>query len=132
MQLVQAAYVSRARGARPLHDVAEIIGVSVRNNRAKELTGALLFADGLFVQVLEGDAGRVRSLLARLETDARHVDMRIVGLRSVRARSFPNWAMQHVGLGDRGWSGGAVAYHLNHDEIVGLLTEAAAGASITT
>ncbi|WP_392354468.1 BLUF domain-containing protein [Brevundimonas sp. LF-1] len=35
-------------------NLAEILGASARNNRQDEITGVLAYADGTFIQVIEG------------------------------------------------------------------------------
>jgi hypothetical protein len=90
-------YVSRAAlgiGAREAYD---IIRVSHNRNSRYGLTGALILFDGHFLQVLEGDAIRLRERYARIATDPRHTDVVLRQCAAVRHLSFESdWmAMRH-------------------------------------
>lgn len=93
--LTRAIYVSDAvgqAGATAL-SLAEILGVAIRNNRLRNLSGALLFHDGRFLQMIEGAAPDVERLLADLTADPRHQDIRILVRGPVAARRFTGWPM---------------------------------------
>ena len=45
----------------PLH-LANILGASARNNRYEGITGVLAFADGIFIQAIEGPTHAVKPL----------------------------------------------------------------------
>jgi hypothetical protein len=92
--LERLLYASTA--ARPtdsLLNLAEILAVSQRNNDRDGLTGALAVHEGRFIQVVEGRSDALNSLLARLKTDARHRDIRIIDRQPVAARQFGQWSM---------------------------------------
>lgn len=83
------AYVSRAAGGVGPREVYDIIRSAHNRNGAAGLTGALVFVDGHFVQVLEGERFRLDACLARIAADPRHeaLDLRT---RSVADhRMFP-------------------------------------------
>lgn len=94
-QLCRAIYVSRAVGqaGTSLLSVAEILGVSERNNRRDRLTGALLYHDGWFLQALEGARIDIDRLMTRLRADPRHRDIRVLAYDPVDRRAFPDWSM---------------------------------------
>ncbi len=94
----RTVYLSKAVGGagRTLQSVVEILGESQRNNTRDGLTGLLLAHDGWFLQVLEGDRGRIDHLLARLSRDRRHTDIRILSAEPVAARSFGDWSMGQI------------------------------------
>ena len=52
--------------------IEQILLVSRRNNEAAEITGALLFSDTNFSQVLEGPRAEVERLYETLNHDPRH------------------------------------------------------------
>lgn len=97
-QLCRAIYVSRAVGqaGTNLLSVAEILGVSERNNRRDRLTGVLLCHDGWFVQALEGARVDIDRLMTRLEADPRHTDIRVLAFDTIEHRAFPDWSMGQV------------------------------------
>lgn len=88
--LTRAIYVSEAvgqAGATAL-SMAEILGVAIRNNRTRNITGVLLFHEGRFLQAIEGAAPDVERLLNQLRQDERHERMRMLFHAAVPARRF--------------------------------------------
>lgn len=71
-------YVSRAAPGIGARDCYDIIRQAHNRNSRDGLTGALLFLDGHFVQVLEGNRHRVRERFQVIAADPRHtaVDLR--------------------------------------------------------
>ncbi len=62
-------------------------------NALNEITGMLLYCEGVFVQLLEGEEAKVRETFERISKDPRHTDIQnIVSGRSEK-RYFPNWLM---------------------------------------
>ena len=102
--LVQIVYGSST--ARPLSEaeLVEILRVSRRNNAAVGVTGALLYADGNVMQVLEGPAPAVQATYDRIARDPRHRHVLPLVRGEVAERSFPDWAMG--GFRDPGALGG--------------------------
>ncbi len=62
-------------------------------NRSTGLTGCLLYQDGLFMQMLEGQREVVSALMDKVMTDPRHRDVRIVMEGPARRRVFLDWGM---------------------------------------
>lgn len=74
----------------------EIFTTARSTNKKLGITGALLLTEDVFVQVLEGDETAVRGLLARIEADPRHDDVRVLTAETVPQRVFSRWAMARV------------------------------------
>lgn len=66
------------------------------NNKARDITGALLVANGWFVQTLEGDEAAVRTLFTRIEDDPRHDEVTLLETCTVESRVFARWSMAKV------------------------------------
>ena len=64
----------------------------VRNSH-DELTGMLLYKDGSFMQVLEGEKENVFRTYARIQKDTRHKDISLLREREIESRSFDGWSM---------------------------------------
>ncbi len=77
-------------------ELGNIFSVARSRNKASDVTGALLVTDGWFVQTLEGDETTVRDLFARIETDPRHDEVRLIEAHYVPDRVFSHWAMAKV------------------------------------
>ncbi|WP_426042134.1 BLUF domain-containing protein [Brevundimonas sp. TWP2-3-4b1] len=92
--LERLVYRSDAVGAAdgPM-DLSEIVATSVRNNGRRRITGALAYQAGTFVQVLEGDPEALTALMADIEADARHRNVRVLARWPVQAQLFLGWAM---------------------------------------
>jgi uncharacterized membrane protein (DUF373 family) len=63
------------------------------NNAAKHITGILLYAQGTFFQVLEGDETAVNNLYAVIEKDPRHKNVTLLEKQEISERTFPYWSM---------------------------------------
>lgn len=74
-------------------EIAEILAVSRANNARDGVTGALLYSDGCFAQVLEGDLGMVQRTFERIQRDTRHGDVIVLEARRAEARIFGMWDM---------------------------------------
>jgi hypothetical protein len=70
--LERIIYVSRAAPGVALADVFGIIRDSVPRNRADGVSGALVFLDGWFAQVLEGQGPALGAAWTRIARDPRH------------------------------------------------------------
>lgn len=89
----QIIYVSAAK--RPQTD-AELIGllnVSRVRNKAADLSGLLLYDQGCFLQVLEGEPARLAAMFAKIARDERHHRISKLVDAPVDARSFAAWSM---------------------------------------
>jgi hypothetical protein len=69
-----------------------ILEASRRNNSANEVTGILLYLDGAFMQVLEGESNAVQKTYTRICADKRHWNT-LVLLDREGTRAFPDWSM---------------------------------------
>lgn len=91
--LQRVLYVSRAAPGVDLPQVYDIIRTSHALNPAQGLSGALVFLDGWFAQVIEGPAAPLDAAFTRICADRRHERP---GLRlrcSALGRLFPGQAM---------------------------------------
>ena len=90
-------YISSASGSFGQPDLDQILGKSRLNNAARGLTGVLLFHDGCFFQVLEGEAATVERTFATISRDTRHGGVIVLESRTIVERGFPQWSMGYVG-----------------------------------
>ena len=80
--------------------VQDILDVSIARNVARDVTGALMFNDAHFAQVLEGPRLAVRDIFQSILKDRRHSDVEVVEETWLENRDFANWAMARVDGGD--------------------------------
>jgi hypothetical protein len=93
MPLYRTAYKSAVSKPITKTELRQILKSSQDNNYADNVTGALLFDSGIFLQVLEGKRGKINSLLARLTKDPRHSNIELIGLEPIEKRQFETWSM---------------------------------------
>ena len=91
--MLSIAYVSAATDPVTDDEIAEILVHARANNLRNELTGALLYHGGRFIQILEGPEERVRERYAIIAADPRHRILEIVREKTIDARQFPEWTM---------------------------------------
>jgi hypothetical protein len=86
-------YVSSAVVPFSPSDLADLLAKSHKNNSALGITGMLLYKDGNFMQVLEGEEKAVRTLYAKIGDDSRHRGVLTLLQGQVGEREFPDWSM---------------------------------------
>lgn len=91
--MLQMLYVSGASTQMTDAGIEEILTVSRRNNLRDGITGMLLWADGVFIQILEGEPGAVRTLYRRIQADDRHRNLMLVLEQGADKRLFSQWSM---------------------------------------
>lgn len=101
LDLIRLVYASRAKFADAeanalSANVSRIVMQSRKNNPARGLVGALLYADGCFFQVLEGPSAEVEQLYEKLHRDDRHGDLKVLSRSSISQLSFGQWSMKYV------------------------------------
>ena len=86
-------YLSTARSLFSDSDLMDLLKKSQANNQAAGITGLLLYSNGNFIQLLEGEAEIVRALYSRITQDPRHHNCIQLFDRATQARLFPEWSM---------------------------------------
>ena len=92
----QLVYVSAAVVPFSQADLRELLMKSREKNATLGITGILLFADGTFFQVLEGERTAVESLFNVIERDRRHANKLVISERMIHQKNFGNWCMGFV------------------------------------
>jgi hypothetical protein len=89
----QVLYFSRATAHISNAELQALARRAGEMNASKGITGALLFVDQSFIQIIEGEQQSIDELLSIIEGDPRHRDMNITLDRQVRSRDFHDWSM---------------------------------------
>lgn len=86
-------YLSRA--TRPLRDeeLATLLTQAREANARQNITGALVYGDGQFMQLIEGDEATLAMLYAKLLQDERHGQVFKFADKPIAQRSFADWSM---------------------------------------
>ena len=67
-----------------------------RGNDQKGITGALVYVDGFFLQILEGEQAGVQRLMQRIAGDVRHETVTILQEGPISSAAFSDWKMAFV------------------------------------
>lgn len=104
MSIYSLAYVSHSRlddlTLDTRFEIEKILQVARLRNAAEAVTGALMFNEQRFTQVLEGEESAVRRIMASIQRDARHIDIVILASGRLAHRSFSSWRMAFAGTSD--------------------------------
>jgi len=91
--LSQLIYVSKRESTCTEEEIEKILTACERNNKAKDITGVLLYSPTHFVQYLEGNYNEISDLYHTIKQDSRHKDTVMLGSGPIASRSFPSWQM---------------------------------------
>jgi Sensors of blue-light using FAD. len=95
--LVALMYVSRS--SLPLKGdyeaIEDIVQTAVSRNAKLQVTGALIYTEVHFAQVLEGPPAAVHQLMQSIGRDRRHSDVTVVAQHRIRNRRFGSWSMAY-------------------------------------
>ena len=93
MALHHLIYLSRATEPFSDHDLETLLAQARRNNSAQHITGALVYGNGQFAQIIEGEQRVLEDLYNRLLLDPRHSQVTKFADKAIATRSFGEWSM---------------------------------------
>jgi hypothetical protein len=64
-----------------------------RNNERNGITGTLVYCEGSYLEVLEGESEVVYETFRRILNDTRHGGILVLSDREIREREFGEWSM---------------------------------------
>lgn len=70
---------------------------SYSNNQASGITGALIYENNKFGQVIEGFEKDIEVLWQKIQKDCRHKNVRLIESKPISERSFSKWMMVFQG-----------------------------------
>jgi len=91
--MIRLIYVSSANKLLSPEELADLLTISVKNNNLSHITGLLLYLDGNFMQVLEGEEADVDFFYKKILRDSRHHDVIIMDRSTIEHRDFESWSM---------------------------------------
>jgi hypothetical protein len=92
----QIIYSSAAATPMQTDDLQELLDHARRSNAAKGITGALIYAEGIFLQILEGEKALLHDLMNKIYRDVRHEGVSILRESEVPSAMFGHWKMAFV------------------------------------
>lgn len=91
--LIHLIYASVATQEFSHADLEALLAQSRKANKETGLTGMLLYSQGSFFQVVEGEAEAVERLYVKLCADPRHTQLTVIVREPIARRSFRTWSM---------------------------------------
>jgi hypothetical protein len=97
--LISLVYLSQAVVPFSKRDLADLLAKSRANNSTLGVTGMLLYKQGNFLQVLEGEREKVLALYQKIVKDFRHRRVTSLSSGKISQRDFPDCTMGFRDLG---------------------------------
>ena len=79
-----------------MNDLEDILEHARSSNAKKGITGALVYVDGVFLQILEGDTEVVKELMTKISRDVRHETVTVLKQGEIPAPTFSDWRMAYI------------------------------------
>lgn len=89
-------YISTAVKLLTEEELRSILIASRKKNTAKNITGLLLYSEGVFIELLEGDKMEVILAYKKIEIDREHKNLIILSTGESTGRIFPDWSMGYT------------------------------------
>ena len=100
--LVAKTYLSQSKLDWTDEAIDELLERSKRNNATRKITGAMIYANGYFMQLIEGPQIAVDELYSAIEADPRHEVLSLLHKQEIKDRHFSDWAMEYRDSDDLG------------------------------
>ena len=93
MNMHQLIYISQSERYFSKTELHTLVEKAKLKNRQLAITGLLLYVDGEFVQLLEGEKHDVKLLMNDILQDSRHHTIKIIKEGTISERQFKQWNM---------------------------------------
>ena len=74
-------------------EINSLLDLSRKNNANYGITGLLLYADGNFLQIIEGEKEAIEMTYQKILNDSRHKNIILITNEPIKKRSFSDWKM---------------------------------------
>ena len=108
MKNFQLIYWSQPFGYN-LEILSSILTTSRVNNKKRNITGALICREDIFLQLLEGPKEKIQETYESIKRDDRHLNVQHLLDHNINQRLFPAWAMKDDPVKTWMWSKEEVA-----------------------
>ena len=96
-QLIELTYVSEPAQEMSFLGLMRLLYHSYLRNTSIGVTGALIFENNRFGQVIEGPRTQIEDLWGKIQKDTRHKNIYLVESKPIKQRSFSKWTMVFQG-----------------------------------
>ncbi|MHA6279369.1 BLUF domain-containing protein [Salinimicrobium sp. CAU 1759] len=94
-------YVSNADNSLTTKEIEELLRFCEDNNIRNDIQGVLLYSEGNFFQVLEGEKEKVVDLWKRIQKDQRHYGIIAIIDRDIQKGSYDNYTATIIPEGQK-------------------------------
>ena len=91
--MISFVYISSATKDFSQDELLKLLEQSRSRNATLDITGMLLYANGTFMQVLEGEEKNVLDVYDSILRDKRNAGNYVVQKKPIEERNFPTWSM---------------------------------------
>lgn len=88
--MIRLIYVSQTNNI-DFEKIKDVLTVSYKNNRESDISGALIYGQGYFIQCLEGEANLIEALYKKIILDNRHEHVELISKEDIQERYFKDW-----------------------------------------
>jgi len=99
--MIQISYISSASPPMSTEELLALLQKCRENNAGRGVTGMLLYANGTFLQVLEGAEEVVDELVEIIKKDPRHKNIQMLYRKPIERREYSDWSMGFRRLSDK-------------------------------
>lgn len=93
-EITSIVYLSRAGEEFHSRAARQQLKIYVQNENVKHnITGLLIYCEGVFLQIIEGPAATIDALYARISKDTRHAELDLIARSESAGRLFGKWSM---------------------------------------
>lgn len=91
--MLSLTFLSSAVSTMNEQQLVELVTSIRPKNEARGVTGVMLYADGHFIETIEGPEDAVEAAFARIAVDPRHHTIHVALREQIDERAFPDWSM---------------------------------------
>lgn len=91
--LIHLGYISQATQLMRDRELDHLLERARERNEMNHITGMLLYAEGSFIQVLEGSASSVQQTFSMISADPQHKKIKVLFEEGLKSRHFHSWTM---------------------------------------
>ena len=92
----QIIYSSKSATPMQVDELEDLLEQARHRNAEKGITGALVYVDGAFLQILEGELQTIQDLMGKISRDFRHETVTVLQEGAIPSGSFSDWEMAYV------------------------------------
>ena len=97
MPFIELIYYSRASKEMTEKEINEILATAHERNKDLCVSGILIYYNGYFVQLLEGNRVPVNQIFQCISNDERNENVTVMSVREIVHKSYKGWDMAYMG-----------------------------------